>query len=319
MSQNQLQTLYRHSKRPQWGLAILASEAGGKSRYIFQDGQTRVFPSKFTHLLEQVDKPLDVASRVVNELSAQIDGGPAPKVTDPSDRVGFNEQLAIFLHLFPGGFADADYIAKVRSGPRRRKRHRVPLVADAQAALSQEVLQAAIDAGEGSQIHAMCLRLLENCTAVSKRHRQPLEAMPANRHDELAQVLLDLLYGEGNSFDRFTRYIDVMDHDPGDRPTWALVTSIPAMVQPLEHCAVKRSVFAKQASWMAPRLVLGDVPNGGQYQRVLTMARGIIKRLEEAGHKPTDFWDVHDFVWTTLRPKHLAFLSDGTLKVEEAA
>lgn len=319
MSQEPPQTLYRHSKRPQWGLAILAGETPSKKRYLFQDGQTRVFPANFAHLMEPVDKPLDVAARVATELTAQLGGSTAPKASKVADRVSFAEQLAIFEHLFPGGFQDPDYIAKIRTGPRRRKRHRDPLIADAQAALSKENLEAAIAAGEGTQVHEITLKLLEACTSVSKRHRQPLESLPPERHADLATALYDLLYGEDSEFDRFTRYVHALDHDPGDRPTWAMTTAIPSMVQPNHHVAVKRSVFAKQAAWMAPRLVVGDVPNGGQYQRILTMAAGISTRLQEAGHPPRDMWDVHDFVWTTLRPKHLALLSDGTLNVERAA
>lgn len=308
MERDELPTLYSHSKRPQWGLAILAKRTPKKGRYLFQDGRMRAFAASFDHLLEPVDKPLDIATRVAGELSAQLDDGKTIKPVKRTDRVSFAEQIAVFEYLHPQGFDDPSYVAKIRRDTRRRKRQREPLIEDARTLLNREALELAIDAGNGVGVRDGVLELLGKCTVVRKRDRRPLVNMPDEYCDDFARALYHLLYGEGDDFDRFTRYVAALDYNPEDRATWPLVTAVPAMVHPEEHIAVKRSVFRKQAAWMAPRLVVGKVPNAGKYQRVLNMAKAIRKRLEEAEHHPRDMWDIYDFVWMTLRPKNLKLL-----------
>lgn len=308
MEQDELPTLYAHSKRPQWGLAILAKRTPRKRRYLFQDGRLRAFAARFDHLIEPVDKPLDIATRVAGELSAQLDDGKSIRPVKRADRVSFAEQIAVFEHLHPGGFDDPDYIAKVRRDTRRRKRQREPLIADARRLLGRDALQLAIESGDGVRVRDGVIDLLGKCTVVRKRDQRPLINMPDALCDDFARALFDMLHGVGNDFDRFTRWVAALDYDVEDRATWPLVTSVPAMVDPERHIAVKRSVFRKQAAWMAPRLVVGKVPNAGKYQRVLNMAKAIRKRLEEAGHHPRDMWDIYDFVWMTLRPKNLKLL-----------
>lgn len=310
MDRDELPTLYSHRKRPQWGLAILAKRTRKKGRYLFQDGRMRAFPARFDHLLEPVDKPLDIATRVAGELSAQLDDGKAIKPVKRTDRVSFAEQITVFEQLFPQGFDDPGYVSRIRRDTRRRKRQREPLMHDARALLGREALELAISAGNGVGVRDGVVELLGKCTVVRSRDRRPLENMPAAQCDDFARSLYRLLYGESADFDRFTRYVAALDYDPEDRATWPLVTAVPAMVLPEAHIAVKRSVFRKQAAWMAPRLVVGKVPNAGKYRRVLNMAKAIRTRLEEAGHHPRDMWDIYDFVWITLRPKNLKLLED---------
>jgi len=308
MARNELPTLYAHTKRPQWGLAILAKRTRKKGRYLFQDGRMRAFAARFDHMLEPVDKPLDIASRVAGELSAQLDDGKTITPVKRTDRVSFAEQIAVFEHLHPEGFDDPSYVAKVRRDTRRRKRQREPLIADARQLLGREALSLAIESGDAVGVRDGVLDLLSKCTVVRTRDQRPLANMPDALCDGFARALFHLLHGDGDDFDRFTRYVAALDYDAEDRATWPLITAVPAMVHPEEHLVVKRSVFRKQAAWMAPRLVVGKVPNAGKYQRVLNMAKAIRKRLEEAGHHPRDMWDIYDFVWMTLRPKNLKLL-----------
>ena len=310
MQQDELPTLYAHSKRPQWGLAILAKHTPDKRRYLFQDGRLRAFAARFDHLIEPVDKPLDITARVVGELSAQLDDDKVAKPVKRADRVSFAEQIAVFEHLYPAGFDDPKYIAAVRRDVRRRKRQREPLIDDARQLLGQTALEQAVASSTGAALRDVILDLLSKCTVVRERDRRPLADMPVDACDDFVGALYALLYGEGDPFDRFTRYVAALDYSPEDRATWPLVTAIPAMVLPEEHIAVKRSVFRKQAAWMAPRLVVGMVPNAGKYHRVLAMAKAIRARLVEEGQRPRDMWDIYDFVWMTLRPKNLKLLVD---------
>ncbi|MCB9553158.1 MAG: hypothetical protein R3F65_28955 [bacterium] len=305
-----LPTLYIHQKRPEWGLAIRA-QSGEKQRYLFQDGRMRAFPEAFDHLMKPADKPFDVAARVADQLTAQLEGhgfgNPAPVAR--AERVPFDDQLKVFAELFPGGFTDPDYVRQVRHGDKRRKRHRDPAIEDARRLLSAERLDAII-AADGEGLVAAIDAILDRTSLCSARDRRALAALPADRHGDLAAALRDLLHGEGAYFDRFTRFMAALDVDAEVRVTWPLATVLPALVHPEQHVAIKPSVFRKQAEWMAPRLAFTAVPNAGLYERFRRMAVAVREQLEAAGHAPRDLFDVHDFIWSTLRPKALRTLDD---------
>ena len=315
-----LPTLYIHSKRPEWGLAIMARAGRKKIRYLFQDGRMRAFPAKFSHLMEPADKPLDVATRVAAQLASQLDGHtfenpPAPAPTR-SDKVTLDDQLKIFLTLFPGGFEDPEYIKTVRGHDKRRKRHRDPSIADAQRLLDLGRLEAFIASGDGAAVVATVREVLDATSLCSTRDKAVLDELPEALYDDFAVAVRDLLHGEAAFFDRFTRFMAVLDHDRSGMVTWPLATALPALMHPAEHVVVKPSVFRKQAEWMAPRLPYNKLPNAGLYERFRRMAEAVGEKLTEAGHPPRDMFDVYDFIWSSLRPKAVKLLEDVT---EEAA
>src|SRR5687767_7507599 len=46
--------LYKHSSRPEWGMAQLISEAGGKRTFLFWDGKQRTFGEAHWSLMQPV-------------------------------------------------------------------------------------------------------------------------------------------------------------------------------------------------------------------------------------------------------------------------
>ncbi len=309
-----LPTLYIHSKRPEWGLAIMARTGRKKNRYLFQDGRMRAFPVKFCHFMQPADKPLDVAERVAKQLASQLDGhsfeNPPAASPSRSDRVSLEDQIKIFGKLFPGGFQDPDYIKTVRYADKRRKRHRDPAVEDARAQLSADNLEAMIAAEDYAGVMATVKRVIDGTSLCSTRDKSVLGELPEELYGDFATAVRDLLHGESAFFDRFTRIMAVLDHDRAGRVTWPLATVLPALLDPDHHVVVKPSVFRKQAEWMAPRLPYNKLPNAGLYERFRRMAAAVGEKLTEAGHPPRDMFDVYDFIWSTLRPKALKLLDD---------
>lgn len=315
-----LPTLYIHSKRPEWGLAIMARSGREKQRFLFQDGRMRAFPDQFSHLMEPADKPFDVAERVARQLSSQLDGhtfdNPAPVARD--ERVPFDDQIKVFAELFPGGFYDDEYVKQIRTADKRRKRHRDPAIVEARRLLAADRLDAMIAAGDHDGVLATANEVLDHTSVCSKRDRRVLDELPESKRADFAVALRDLLHGEASYFDRFTRFMAVIDEQEDIRVTWPLATVLPALVHPEEHVAVKPSVFRKQAQWMAPRLAYNKVPNAGLYERFRRMAVAVKDKLEAAGHKPRDLFDIYDFIWSTLRPKALKTLEDSTEESDAA-
>ena len=62
--------LYRHTKRPEWGVAILAWERGGRRAYQFEDGRLRKFREGYYSLMKPVDE-LELTVRSANCLKAE--------------------------------------------------------------------------------------------------------------------------------------------------------------------------------------------------------------------------------------------------------
>lgn len=305
-----LPTLYVHTKKPEWGLAIISRDGRDKRRFLFQDGQTRAFPARFTHLMQPANKPADVTERVARLLSEQLDGVPyAPTPAEPRKaRVPFEDQIKVFKAQYPGGFADPGYIKQVRTAEKRRKRHRDPAIVDAAELLSVERLDGHIEEGAYATVVELARELLNRTGLCSSRDRQTLKELPEERFEAFALSLRDLLHSEAPLFDRFTRYMAALDGTPGGSPTWPLVTSLLALSDPKEHVVVKPSVFRKQAELIEPNLNYNALPNAGLYARFREIAQDVFQRLHAADMHPRDMFDIYEFIWMTLRPKALQMM-----------
>jgi hypothetical protein len=61
--------IYRHPKRPEWGMAVFNDEIEDRVRFAFDDAQIRAFRSNQLHVLEEVNLPEAEANKVRAQLS----------------------------------------------------------------------------------------------------------------------------------------------------------------------------------------------------------------------------------------------------------
>ena len=61
--------IYRHPKRPEWGMAIFNDEVEDRVRFAFDDSQIRAFRADSLHVLEIVHLPEAEAAKVRAQLS----------------------------------------------------------------------------------------------------------------------------------------------------------------------------------------------------------------------------------------------------------
>ena len=61
--------IYRHPKRPEWGMAVFNDEIEDRVRFAFHDSQIRAFRADALHVLEVVELPEAEANKVRSELS----------------------------------------------------------------------------------------------------------------------------------------------------------------------------------------------------------------------------------------------------------
>jgi hypothetical protein len=60
--------IYRHPKRPEWGMAVFNDEIGDRVRFVFDDSQIRAFRADSLHVLEIVTLPEAEAAKVHAKL-----------------------------------------------------------------------------------------------------------------------------------------------------------------------------------------------------------------------------------------------------------
>jgi hypothetical protein len=316
--------LFRPKKRKEWGLAIMAWDRKIKRAFLFEDGELRVIAKGFFGMIEEVDRPADEARALVRKLSAHLDAHSARALlgTDGAPSMTFDDQLGVFRALYPEGFAGDNWKKTVRGTGKKRplKRHRDAAIARAKELLAKDVLDKKLLGNEYSSVVEDLVAVLDGTDLVSKAQVQPLKEAPAERHAELARAAHDLLWGPEKDVTRMASWIGTLSSlAKNTTPSWQLVTTLPALVHPDKHIAVRPSRFREQAKYMAPRVTLANTPDANVYGRVLSMVGIIRDRLSEAGLEPSDLVDVHDFVSLTLSPKAQKQWDEAKASVDDKA
>ncbi len=292
-------TLFRHTKREKWGLGILQTVMDDRIQMQFQDGRNRYFKKGYYHLLDAVDRPMNVAAGIVDALQQMMPEEDRPERKNRVLPPSMDEQIEYLRSLFPGGFQDEAYAEHHRGDGRKRplKRHRDALVARAEKYLTRDVLQ-----GDPTAAFKAACKVITVTGLVGAKERKKFKAIEEQHHDEVMSALRALLFGKSKLIQRFDGYVRALEKAMGETPSWELATVFPAAVKPNEHPPVRARVQSLQAQWMAPGLLVSDRPMGLLYERLVTMTKGVEDLLTEAGLEPRDFLDIYDFMWITLKP-----------------
>ena len=303
--------LYRHTKRPEWGLAILAWDRGHTRGYQFEDGRFRKIKKGYFKLLEPVDEfdeSGDIIRSSLTEAVLQADRSADRPQREPV--CAFGEQIDLFLRLYPGGFEDPDWVAEHRGEPGESalKRHRDPVVEEAAERLAPERCAELVEAGRQLELADDVIDILGGTTLVPIAHVKQLRRLDDDEKVRYAEAVASLLHGTDHFSRRFRAYLQTMEALLGQRPSWRSATALPAIVHPDRHVSVRRSAFARQAGSIAPAAKYSRKPQVGAYRNFRRVAMGAKKRLIAAGHEPRDLLDVHDFIWATLRKSALEHL-----------
>jgi len=296
-------TLFRHTKREQWGLGIVLRMYDDRVRMQFQDGRTRTFKAGFYHLIDAVDRPLDVTASIVEALRSMTDedlGTTGPSV----NAISMAEQIELLREMFPDGFQDAGYAEHHRGDGRKRplKRHRDALVERAQG-LKKKPMVALLNAGDYAEIHAIATKLVGVTDLVSAKERKAFKQIDEAHFESLATTMHALLHGSSKLAVRFDAFVRAVEAAMGDAPTWGLATVFLGAVHPTEYVVVREKVLELQSEWMAPGLGISERPMGILYERLREMAARVKEELTNEDLEPRDLLDVLDFMWATLRPK----------------
>jgi hypothetical protein len=304
-------TLYRHTRRPEWGLAILAGQEEDRRSYQFEDGKLRKIGKGYYALLEpveEIDGPEDIVRANLREAAKVNENRPKGELQEAV--APFEEQLALFAKLYPGGFEDPSWIADHRGSEDRAalKRHREPSMAAAQEVLAGDRCRLLLEEDRHAELAESVMDVLAGTDLVPIAHVKTLRRFDEDEMRAYAEAVATLVHGEGPFDGHFRSYLQTMENLLGGRPSWRSATALLALTHPQEHVSVRRSAFLRQAGSIAPAGRYTRKPGLGSYKAFRRVALGVKKRLEGAGQEPRDLLDVHDFVWATLRKSALEHL-----------
>ena len=306
--------LYRHKKRPQWGVAILAWEKGDRRAYQFEDGRLRKFKEGYYSLMVPAGEVERKRENVINDLEEAIEQYRArdeePTVLEPV--ATFQEQIDLFLEMYPNGFQDDEWISEHRGeGPGRAlKRHRDPAAEETQETLSKAACEEWIGNDEHGELVDAALEILAGTDLVALKHVKALRGLePEEKHD-FAEAIYTVLHGEGDFNRRLKKFFDVMTELYGGRPSWRIATALQALMYPENHVCVRYSAFIRQAAVISPVAKYTRKAKVRSYKNFRRVAFAVKRKLEAEGHKPKDLLDIYDFIWHTLRNAALDHLGD---------
>ncbi|MCA9657003.1 MAG: hypothetical protein KC486_01550 [Myxococcales bacterium] len=281
----------RHAKRPKWGMGAFLSERDGKRSYRFEDGEIRAFKDGYFHFLDPVRPPDSMTQVEIQQLSATEDG--------QADLPGLRAQLALFLHDYPGGFEDSKWLHKKRGVAVKRvlKRHREPVLAKAARVLSLTNIDKRIAAGEHRILWDEVTDLIASTDLVPSGHAKKLRSISPS--PALSNGLRTFLHGADEESIRFDALRRVLGRGAW---TWPVVSTLRGLVDPLGEVPIRPSVFSVQAKAIAASINASRTPSARAYESYLSLARHVRDWLIAQNIAPKDLFDVHDFIWETLRP-----------------
>ena len=294
--------IVKHPGCPQWGHGYFIEERDDKRFYEFEDGLSHSIARAFWSKLE----PVSLQESELVALEAKIKGlkiklTPAKKPRArvvPLATTTFEEQLARFDALFPGGFEGAAWQTEERGvAEKKGKAFKAHAIATAQELLERATLASLLEAGDIAEI----LNRVKSVHQVANNLLHPLgdlipfSKMPPEHHRPFVEAVIDLLHGEGDFSPRFDKYVALLAEDKLN--TWPLSTVLTALVSPEEHVFVKPSFYEKEAAILSIDLGYERTPASGIYSRMQKVAREVESRLKEKGHKPKDGMDVYAFIW----------------------
>lgn len=296
-------TLFGHTNRPEWGLAMIVWERDDKRGYLFEDGTLRVLAEPFYRFMQPVDADTPAAGSVLMRLMTRASSGSVRSTRVPSRQFSLSEQLQLFLLQYPDGFMETwrDQ-RRGASAKRPLKRHRDPAIHRAQQQLSRAFLKDCSKRRDFAAAWNAVVTLLSQTDLVPSSQVNRLKQSTKRADEASLQALEAVLFGEEDLAERFETYVTCLNRLMRQAPPWELTTAVLALVHPKDHVCVHSRGFRTQARWSMPELDGGLRVTAAAYAAFSREAQLVCQHLEQSGLTPEDYLDVHDFIELTTSP-----------------
>ena len=298
--------LVRHTKKQEWGRALLLWRREEKRAYQFEDGSMRVFAERFCSMLQPSLEPDPVLRAQLREQAVasghvgvamggskgKANCGPMPTVAD---------QVSVFATLFDGGFAGTAWRNACRASGTKKtlKRHVDPAVERAQVELAEAKLRAHLDSGNPRAIVDTMISIVGSTSLATKTQLAAVGSLDVDA--ALGVAFVEFLYDVGGAargpLDRLRIELARLGLK---KVPWTVLTAAKALLHPETHLFVRPAAVREQAKLLMPGFKLSTVPTPDAYARFLEMAVGIRNALRTAGLAPRDLLDVAEFMRVTM-------------------
>jgi hypothetical protein len=296
---NGFPTLFAHSLRKDWGVAVLSGQSDGKRRYLFENGAERTLASGFDEMMQRIEKPNADQQLAFARLQGVL-AGRAKTGADAGRAAGWSlaKQLAKFRETYAAGFSDPNWLRDVRGGGTGP---RAAATRDAQERFEVKALDSLLSSQQGAEVWRQA-RAIMAASGLVPASQLSLKEPGAEPLRALATAIRELLHGNGSYDGRFDRFVAAFTAAFGAAPTWEMATALPALFQPLDHVCVDSAMFKKQVKECSPQRSVTARASSAGYATFLSVARLVANKLAEQGEVPRDLADVRDFIIFTLKP-----------------
>lgn len=309
--------LMKNEYRPEWGVGLVVRDLPNHWELFFQHGGPRKFVKDMAACLTPGELPADelaILEEKARARQASLGAGPGLKARTRSSGPAvvkarfdvFEDQLAVFEKLFPGGFEGEAFIEAERGSAKTKakKGHKEGAITLARSELSQDSFKN----GSPAALFDSVIKVLKATNMVFPMEGAiPLLAVPEEDRANVVKQLKELIYGTGEYGDRLAAFASAVKlQDKKGAPkavTWPLATIFPALCSPKKYVCVKPTAFTSQAAGLGLNATRAQAVNAGGYERFLEVAEKTQERLEAASQKPRDLLDVYSFICTTHRAK----------------
>ena len=300
--------LFRHVRRPDWGIGLWVREEPTRRRLYFQDGQRRAFKDGYYHLLQLVDPHEvdidEVFESIAAEHAIDLDEG-AGRRKQVRPVMSLSKQVAVFRELYPGGFRGEAFEHAHRNAERkadRRKRHLGASADDARALLAPDRFEG-LDAEGLAALRDDVSAVLRGTAAVPNAQADAVERLQGPGLERWASALGELLHGADEPDARFRSWLLALREVLDGQLEWEQATAPLAFYDPARFPLVCHKQLALQARAVLPRVSLPKQPSARGYRSARQVFEATFKKISEAGLQPRDHLDVFVFTKETLRPK----------------
>jgi hypothetical protein len=200
-----------------------------------------------------------------------------------------------FLHFFPGGFRDEDYLETERDykwASHLRWRE----------SLGKQEFAALLRAGRHDDIAARAVRIEQRSRysmlfSFEKMALRDALKSASGAHT-FAEGLFAFLHGTGELQARFEAWVSAVARLPRKQTrvlTWPIVTVFGFIAQPEHHIFVKPNTLRAAARAYGFDLEYQSRPNWSTYSQLLELGARV--RSEQRDLRPRDMIDIQSFLW----------------------
>lgn len=311
---------FTHATQPAWGVGVVVQDLPSHWVLFFENAGEKKFvksTATSTNTLQEVKlEPDALAALQARAHGRKPKAAPKPsgmlKKKAPAKPKGvprfatFQDQLALFLKLFEGGFAGEAFLKGERGEPgvEGKKGQK-----EAGIKLAKDTLSAdAFSSQSTDELFARAKAVL-GITNIAHPLEGPVPfgALEGAEREQAIAGLKELLHGTQpypQRVERFAAALTLKEKDgKPKKTTWPLATLFGALFDPVNNVCVKPTAFAGQAQTLGLSVEKTQALDAGGYEKFLEVVKKTQALLEEAGQQPRDLMDVYSFIYRTHAEK----------------